>query len=93
MFGKKPGQLFIIVFIAILGLLVIQAPGIAYAEDKKGEELPDRLVEMAVQYPGVEVPPDEDVDFELIFYNKGKAKKKSNSIMKQTCSVLCCPKK
>jgi uncharacterized membrane protein len=68
---KKTGRLFIIVSIAILGLQVIQAPGIAVAEDKK--DLPDRLVEMAVQYPGVEVPLDEDVDFELIFYNKGKA--------------------
>ncbi len=73
MYGKKPGRLFIIVSIAILGLLVIQAPCIAYAEDRKGNELPDRLVEMAVQYPGVEIPLDEDVDFELIFYNKGKA--------------------
>lgn len=72
MYGKKPGRLFIIVSISILGLLLLQTPLIAYAE-KKGEELPDRLVEMATQYPGVVVPPDEDVEFELIFYNKGKA--------------------
>ncbi|HIJ57380.1 MAG TPA: hypothetical protein HPQ03_14840 [Deltaproteobacteria bacterium] len=73
MYGKKPDRLFIIVSIAILGLLLLQLPLMAYAEDKKGKELPDRLVKMAVQYPGVEVPPDEDVDLELIFYNRGKA--------------------
>jgi len=73
MYGKKPGRLFIIVSMVVLGLLLLQSPGMAYDKDKKAGELPDRLVEMAVQYPGVEVSPDEDVDFELIFYNKGKA--------------------
>ena len=73
MYGKKPGRLFVIASIVILGILFLQAPCIAVAKEKKGDELPDRLVEMAVQYPGVQVPPGEDVDFDLIFYNKGKA--------------------
>ena len=71
MWGKKPDRLYFIAILAVLGLLCLQVSGIAFAQDKK--ELPDRLVEMAVQYPGVQIPMDEDVDFELIFYNKGKA--------------------
>lgn len=70
MCGKKPDRRYFIAILAVLGLLCLQTSSIAFAEDKK--ELPDRLVEMAVQYPGVQIPQDEDVDIELIFYNKGK---------------------
>jgi uncharacterized membrane protein len=73
MIEKRSNRISLIVSLTVLTLTFLQLPLMAFAEDRKGENLPDRLVEMAVQYPGVEVPLDEDVDFELIFYNKGKA--------------------
>jgi len=41
----------------------------ANAEDAK---LPARAITMAVEYPGVEIPKDEDVSMDLIFHNKGR---------------------
>jgi uncharacterized membrane protein len=41
---------------------------VAHAEETKK---PKRLIVMAAEYPGVEVPLDEDVSIDLIFHNKG----------------------
>ncbi len=40
----------------------------AVAEEKK----PDRLITMALEYPGVEIPVGDDVSMDVIFYNRGK---------------------
>ena len=40
----------------------------AAAADKK----PDRLITMALEYPGVEIPAGDDVSMDVIFYNRGK---------------------
>jgi len=57
-----------------LGLLLICNPMAAAAADEAGsEEKPARLIRMAVEYPGVEVPLGEDVGMDIIFYNKGKS--------------------
>ena len=72
--GKKQGRMFIIVFMAVLGLLIFQSPLLAYGEDKaKDADKPDRLIIMGAEYPGVEVAPDEDVSIDLIFKNKGRS--------------------
>jgi uncharacterized membrane protein len=44
---------------------------LCFAKDDD-ENRPERLVEMAIEYPGVEVPQEEDVTMDIIFYNKGK---------------------
>jgi len=46
-------------------------PGWAAAGETDAQT-PERLVTMAVQYPAVSVPPDEDVSMDVIFYNKGR---------------------
>ncbi|MDP2645530.1 MAG: NEW3 domain-containing protein [Desulfobacterales bacterium] len=63
-----------IIFLAILGFLFLQGPVPVFARDNVDDaSRPDRLVTMAAEYPGIEVPPDEDVSFGLSFYNKGKS--------------------
>lgn len=46
-----------------------------FAEEKKEEteKKPDRLIEMAAEYPGVEVLVGENVSMDINFYNKGKS--------------------
>ncbi len=64
------GQLF-------YGLLVlaltacIAAPSLA--EEEKKDERPPRSIAMAPEYPGVIVPPGEEVEMDLILYNRGKS--------------------
>jgi len=51
--------------------MVSQAP--CFAAEDEDEKLPERLVEMAVEYPGVEIPADDDVSMDIIFHNKGRS--------------------
>ena len=46
-------------------------PGLCLAKDED-ENRPDRAIFMAAEYPGVEVPPAENVRIDIIFNNKGK---------------------
>lgn len=69
--NRKSGAIHAIIFLAVLGFVLI--PALSLAEDDKAEERPDRLIEMAVEYPAVEVAPEEDVSMDIIFYNKGKS--------------------
>ena len=57
-------------FFAVLGLMGSQIPCFAAKDDK---ELPDRMIQIAVEYPGVEIASDDDVSMDIIFYNKGKS--------------------
>lgn len=54
----------------MLALLVFQTSALAEKEDD--EKGPERMLVMAVEYPGVEVPLDEDVSMDVIFHNKGR---------------------
>ena len=68
MYRRKSDRTFIIVCLIAMGCLLSSWSTVAYAkEDKK----PERLIVMAAEYPGVEVPLDEDVSIDLIFHNKG----------------------
>jgi uncharacterized membrane protein len=39
---------------------------------------PERLITMAVEYPGIELPAGKNVDMDIIFYNKGKSDENVN---------------
>ncbi len=61
------------VFMVALGIVLSQGPFAAYGEEEEKEEKPARLITMAAEYPGVEVPADEDVNMDIIFHNKGRS--------------------
>ncbi|MBW2057494.1 MAG: hypothetical protein JRJ26_08360 [Deltaproteobacteria bacterium] len=61
-----------LVFLIVVGLVLSGRP-VAASEDDHEEKKPARLVEMAAEYPGVEVPEGEDVSMDLIFYNRGRS--------------------
>ncbi len=64
----------LIVFIMVLGPMILQWPCSAWGESESiGNKKPERLIEMAAEYTGVEVPLEEDVSMDIIFYNKGKS--------------------
>lgn len=57
-------------------LLSFFIPSLLFGQEKKKEDLekrPERSIEMAVEYPVVEVPPKEEVSLDLIFHNKGRS--------------------
>lgn len=63
-----------LIFVVAVGLIFSQWRRTAYGvENEKEEEKPARLIEMAAEYPGVEVEVEEDVRMDLIFYNKGRS--------------------
>jgi len=56
------------------------SPAIAQNKEETGDEKkPDRLIEMAAEHPGVEVPPEENVSIDLIFHNKGRSDETVNA--------------
>jgi uncharacterized membrane protein len=65
----KLDQMFLIVSLAIAGLMIFSAGFDAKAEE---ESKPERAIVMAPQYPGVEIFKDEDVNMDIIFHNKGR---------------------
>jgi uncharacterized membrane protein len=60
-----------IVFLLVVGTVLFRLPPTIYGQEDK--EKPARLIEMAAEYTGVEVPAEEDVSMDLIFYNKGRS--------------------
>jgi uncharacterized membrane protein len=63
-----------IAIVLTLGLLLIFTPMTAAAAAEEGaEERPARLIRMALEYPGVEIPLGDDVSMDIIFYNKGRS--------------------
>ncbi|MFQ5841647.1 MAG: NEW3 domain-containing protein [Thermodesulfobacteriota bacterium] len=71
---SKRGQIF---FIPLVLAMVVSLLGIssvlAQEEKEKKDDRPPRSIAMAPEYPGVIVPPGEDVSMDLIIYNKGKS--------------------
>lgn len=58
--------------VAISMLLLI--PSVNFGEEKKEDEKkPERLIEMAAEYPVVVVAPKEDVNMDIIFHNRGRS--------------------
>ena len=68
---RERGKISLISFLAVMGVLLFTWPGAA--EEKEQGEKQARLIVMAVEYPGVELPPDEDVTMDVIFNNKGRS--------------------
>jgi len=73
--SKTLGRIMVVDVCNSHGLLIYQLPGFAQEQAVKvaEEAKPDRLITMAVEYPGIEVPAEENVSMNIIFNNKGKA--------------------
>ena len=69
---KGVGWILAVYLLVAVGLLVTPVC-FAYEKDAEEGERPERLIEMAAEYPGVEVPAEEDVTMDLIFHNKGRS--------------------
>jgi uncharacterized membrane protein len=64
------GKFGLIISLVLIGVLAGQGHCLATEDEDKNR--PDRLVTMAVEFPGVVVAKDENVSMDIIFYNKGK---------------------
>lgn len=57
----------------MMGIAVSLSPCMADQKDAATQrDMPERLIEMAAEHPGVEVPPGEDVSIDIVFHNKGR---------------------
>ncbi len=71
---KKTVQISLVVLMMVMGLMLQQGTGFSFGKDKdKDKDRPARLVTMAVEYPGVVIPPEEDLSMDIIFHNKGRS--------------------
>jgi len=61
------------VFLLVAVGLLVAPVCFAYDKDSEEGERPERLIEMAAEYPGVQVPAEENVTMDLIFHNKGRS--------------------
>ncbi|MGQ9645183.1 MAG: COG1470 family protein [Thermodesulfobacteriota bacterium] len=70
---KRARSLVLPIGVALSMLLML--PSVIPAEQKKeeAEKKPERLIEMAVEYPVLVVPPKEEVSMDIIFYNRGRS--------------------
>lgn len=59
--------------LAIILAVLVFAFNVAYCFAHDDDNRPERLVTMAVEFPGIQVPPDEEISMDIIFYNKGKS--------------------
>jgi uncharacterized membrane protein len=64
------GKFGLIISLVLAGLFVTQS--LCFAKEDDDKNRPERLIMMAVEYPGVVIAKDEDVSLDVIFYNKGK---------------------
>jgi uncharacterized membrane protein len=69
-------------FFILLSILItsLSLPSFILGQDRKeeSEKRPERLVEMAAEYPGVEVTVGENVSMDIILYNKGRSEEYVN---------------
>jgi len=71
--GKDAARFLAIPFFFFFMLVGLPGVGVAGEGDDSGkDDRPERDITMAVEYPGVEIPPDEDVSMNIIFHNKGR---------------------
>ena len=72
--SSKLGQIFFIFLVLAMFACLIGPPSVLAGEEEgKKDERPARSIAMAPEYTGVIVPPGEDVEMDLILYNRGKA--------------------
>jgi len=57
--------------ISLLAMTLMLIFSLSYAKEEDRDR-PARSIIMAAEYPGVEVPVEEDVSMDIIFHNKGK---------------------
>jgi uncharacterized membrane protein len=67
----KSGQNLFVIYLIVMGLSLFSGLGLAAEGDDADQ--PDRSIAMAVEYPGIEIPQEQDVSMDLIFHNKGKS--------------------
>lgn len=67
------GQLFCGLLVFTLAASIVMPSSVLGAGEEKKDERPPRSIAMAPEYPGVIVPPGEEVQMDLILYNKGKS--------------------
>ena len=65
----KLDKLVLIISLAMIFSVILSAGSFARAEK---ENLPERAITMAIEYPGVEISKDDDVSMDIIFSNKGR---------------------
>ena len=65
----RTGQYVLITAMTITALVL--NPGFCSAKQEDNDR-PARSITMAAEYPGVEIPVDENVSMDIIFHNKGK---------------------
>ncbi len=62
-----------LLILTMVSCLFLPSSILAQKEEGKEDKRPPRSIAMAPEYPGVIIPPGEDVSMDLILYNKGKA--------------------
>jgi len=68
-----------ILLLTVSALLVLQSPCLSQEKGDNGSEpKPERLITMAAEYPGIVIPADEDIDMNIIFYNRGRQNENVN---------------
>ena len=68
---KTAGRGHIIVITSLVVIAWVLSPGVCPAQQEEHNG-PVRSIFMAAEYPGVQVPVDENVSMDIIFHNKGK---------------------
>ena len=68
---KTAGRGHIIVITSLVVIALVLSPGLSPAQQEE-KDRPERSIFMAAEYPGVQVPVDENVSMDIIFHNKGK---------------------
>jgi len=63
------GHNFVIATLVVIAWVL--SPGLGFAQQEE-KDRPVRSIFMAAEYPGVQVPVDENVNMDIIFHNKGK---------------------
>jgi len=66
----RSGQSILIVSLVVMAVAL--SPGLCAAQDDNDDK-PARSIFMAAEYPGIEIPLEENVSMDIIFHNKGKA--------------------
>jgi uncharacterized membrane protein len=68
---KAAGTGHLVVITSLMVIALVLSPGLGSAQQEE-KDRPDRSIFMAAEYPGVQVPVDENVSMDIIFHNKGK---------------------
>ncbi len=64
---------FTLLILTMISCLLVHSFALAQEEEGKKDRRPPRSIAMAPEYPGVIIPPGENIDMDLILYNRGKA--------------------